>query len=321
MKKCCIRTCITALVFVVVIAIGVIVLLNLTPSQLHLADKSIAGFTLADYGLGDVKLIKIIKGARGLTAKEAKVVEHGFDATAEQTSAETLFANSNFAGADDYSQLVVSDASYDQHYLRGAADTTIAYVLDNVVAAAFTLDTGNGNKTAAMRVKEVAITKTENEGVATGHARVVMGISASSFVGNLDKISEIVGKVKIIKIPEYVFVVCTADFTINESGAQEGKIIFQNIKANVGADADNPLNTLLFGIINKAMGQETSADEDSSTAFASFVFDKVSAVINHVGKIGTASTSVDGKSVVVGSTAPGMKGVTDGKLFFITNKN
>ena len=204
--------------------------------------------------------------------------------------------------------------------MRAAADTTIAYVLDDVIAAAFSLDTGDGNTTPAMRVKEVAVTKTEQEGVFTGHMRVVIGVSTSSFIGNMAQISEIIGKVKIIKIPEYVFIVCSADFTVGTTDVQTGKIIFQNQTAHIGGYEENPLDNVLFGIIDKAMGQSYGTPAESGPAFGSFLFEKVASVVNHVGEIGTARTVGD-NFVVAGDVKAGIEGVSDGKLFFITNKN
>jgi len=320
MKKCCIRTCISALIFIVIIVIGVVVLLNLTPAQLHLADKSIAGVTLNDCGLGDVKLIKIIKGFRGLGKKEAKVVSHAYDATAEKTAAEALFADSNYASIEDYSELVVTDAVYDQRYLRGAADTTLAYVMENVLSKAYVVGSGD-NATAAMSVREVTIIKAENTSGSIGHMRVVIGVSTANFIGNLDAIKNVLDKVKIIKIPQYVFVVCEADFTVGTVGTEEGKIMFQNFSANIAGDADNPLNGMFLGIVNKAMGEDSSDTAQNGAVFSNAIFDKVASVVNHIGQIGTANTSVDGKFVVVGSVTYGMAGVTDGKLFFVTTKD
>ena len=318
MKKCCLRTCISLLVFVVIIAVGVIVLLNLTPKQLHLADKSIAGSTVEEYGLADVKLIKIIKGFRGLSKKESKVVANAYNPTDEADSAKALFANSTYEHADNYAQLVVDQATYDKRYLRSVNDTTVAYVLNNVIGETYALDAGDGNKTPAMSVREVTVSKTDKEGVQTGHLRMVVGVAAKSFI-NLEKLSGVLDKVKIIKLPEYVYVVCTADFTVSADGAQAGKIVFQNTHANIGGDEKNALNSFLFGILNKAIGQSVEDPAKNEETFASVVFDKTAAVINHIGEIGTASTSVDGKFVVVGAITRGMAGVSDGKLFFITS--
>ena len=320
MKKCCLRTCITAFVFIAIIVIGVVVLLNLTPAQLHLADKSIAGYSMADYGLGDVKLIKIFKGFRGLGKKEAKVVSHAYDATAEKTAAEALFAGSNYASTEDYSELVVTDAVYDQRYLRGAADTTLAYVMENVLSKAYVVGSGD-NATAAMSVREVTIIKAENTSGSIGHMRVVIGVSTANFIGNLDAIKNVLDKIKIIKIPQYVFVVCEADFTVGTVGTEEGKIMFQNFSANIAGDADNALNGLFLSFVNRAMGEDSSDAAQNGTVFGTAIFDKVAAAINHIGQIGVANTTTDGQFIVAGEVTHGMSGVAEGKLFFVTKKS
>lgn len=317
MKKCCLRTCITAFVFIAIIVIGVVVLLNLTPAQLHIADKSIAGFSMDAYGMGDVKLIKIIKGVRGLTKKENKVVSHAYDATAEKTAAESLFANSNFASSESYADLVVDDAIYDQRYLRGAADTTLAYVMDNILSYAYV----SGSGQAPLSVRELSVIKVENTSGSIGHMRVVIGVSTSTFLGGLSSVQDILNKVKVIKIPEYVYVVCEAEFTVGTDGTEAGKIIFQNLSANLGGDADNPLNGLILGIVNKAMGEDSSDAAQNGAVFSAAIFDKVAAAINHIGQIGVANTTTDGQFIVAGEVTHGMSGVAEGKLFFVTKKS
>jgi len=318
MKKCCIRTCITSLIFVILIAVGVVVFLNLTPTQLHLADTSIGGSTMRDYGLADVKIIKIIKGFRSLSKKEEKVVNNPYNAESEKAAARTLFANSNYAASDEYGQLVVDDAIFDERYLRGANDTTLAYILDNVIGSAYAIESSDGTKTAAMSVCEFTITKPETEGGDKGQVRMVIGVSASSFIGNLSAVSGVGDKVN-IKLPDYVYVVCTADFTVGSAGVQSGKIIFENTHANLGGDEDNVIGSFIFGIVNSAIGQEASDPSQNEVVFSNLVFDKTAAVINHIGAIGStyASDSVvpEGKPITYG-----MAGVTDGKFFFIMTK-
>lgn len=317
MKKCCVRTLITLLVFIVLIAVGVIVLLNLTPAQLHVADISIGGTTLADNGLGDVKLIKLVQGARGLTKKESAVVNNPYKASDEDSRVQAYFAGSNFAEAASYRDLFDQSVVYDKRYKRTLYDTTLAYLLDKAMGEQYTLSDGSGKTTAMFTVREVTVSRSfVNEEQEVGNMRVVIGVPTSAFVGGL---ATIVDKVKVIKMPEHVYMVFDATFTVGTEDSAQGKIIFGDVTASIGGDKSNALNDVVFAKIAKTM-QLSPAGEGAAgkTEVSNLVFEKAAAFINHLGAIGNAMTDIS--EVAVGTPKWGLIGVDVHKLNFIVTK-
>jgi len=303
MKKCCLRTLIALLIVVVIIAAGIIVLLNLTPAQLHVDGISLGGNTLADYGLSDVKIIKIIKGARSLNKKESDVVKNGYDQEQEKSAVAALFANSNLSDAENYAELLNQNAVFSQRYVRVLNDTTLAYVLDSALRETY----------PSFAVREVTITKqTADDGSSIGHLRLVAGVDTAAYIPS--SVKDTMAKVR-IKLPTYIYVVFDADFSVFASGENQGKMLFANMDASVGGDKDNVLNDVLIHFIAKTAGISTSEDGDKA-AFSRAIFDKASACINHIGAIGNANASADG--VVAGSITYGMVGVDDHKVRLIT---
>lgn len=316
MKKCCISTCIVALVILVLIVAAVVVVLNLTPAQLHFADvQLLEGISLADYGLGDVKLIKIINGAKGLATKENKVVSNGYNAETAGTAANALFAGSNYADTTDYSGLLNSDALYDKTYVRSASDTTLAYVLNNALGKSYSGSEGS----SVLAVREVTVAKTDDG----ANMRVVLGLNTTQFVSALGTVADTASKAN-ISVPEYCYVVCTADFTVGTADAQAGKVVFSNCAASLAGNAENPLNDLVLGLVDKAFGFAVEEAAQSDVVFSQNVFDKVASTINHIGAVGTASTDPT-TGVAMGTKNYGMSGVQggdnqQGALVFITTQ-
>lgn len=314
MKKCCIRTCVTFLVFAVLIATAVIVLLNMTPAKLHVADKSIAGTSFEENGLADVKFIKIFNGLRGLSKKEKSVVKNGYTATEAKTAAEEFFANSNYADASNYAALLQTSAEYNRHYMRVMADTTLAYILNDAVASLYEMTLSDGTATPALTVKEVTVNKSINaDEQQVGNIRLVVGVPAQTFLGG---IAGIVDKVKVIKLPEYVYLVFNATFTVGVDGTGRGKMIIGDVSGSIGGDENNALNAVLFNRIASAMGLE---GDDGETAIGDMLFSKVTDVVGHIGFISQVKTSSPATGEVI-SEEMGIGGIEANKITFSVYK-
>lgn len=311
MKKCCIRTFISLLIIVVLIAVAVIVLLNLTPAQLKLADKQIAGTSLAENGLGDVKLIKIAQGIRALSKKESAVVKNGFAPEQEKPRLDEFFEGSSYADATQYAGIGESTVEFNRRYMRVMADTTLAYIVNDVIGEEYKL--GTDNSTSALRVREVTITKSINDDKAVGNMHVVVGVHTSTFLGS---VVDMVKKVKVIKLPEYVYVTIDATFDVGTDGAEKGKVLIKETTAYAGGDENNALNTLLFKRLAGAM----DLSGDGQEAVGKFVVDKVTAVLSHLGVIGQASATTTLGEVTGTVDTENLQGVENHKLYLVVYK-
>jgi hypothetical protein len=304
-------------VIVLLVVIGVVVLSNMTPRKMHLEEMSLGSKTIEDYGLADVKIKNIVKGIKQLSVKESKIVDNGFSAEKEATNTKTFFADSNYANVTDYDSLTseMRAVEFDAAYKREIEDTTLAYIFDNIFGNIYE-STDNTDK-SPVSVREVTITKQGSDTSAKGHMRVVLAYSTVSFSNQISTVTDKFGKF-LPSMPSQIIVVCNADFTVNDEGkAQAGKIVFDKstISANLGGDADNPIDPLVFDLFGSAFDVKSSAADDASKVFGEYIFDTVAGVINHIGDIGLPNTA-GGK--VVSNPNRGMNGVANHKLTIIT---
>ena len=311
MKRCCISTLISLFVVIVLLVVGVVVLLNLTPAKLHLADVEIMGSTISEMGLADAKFIDIIKGVRALGAKESDVVKNAYNAETEQAAAAEAFAHSNANG--QYDKLLDDQAVFDKRYLLIVNDTTLAYVVDQAIGAAYTYQV-DGQAQAAMSVREVTVSKLEGlDGSNRGYMRVVVGVSVGAFVNSA--ITDVTDKVN-FKMPQYVYVVFEGDFDVVTSGENKGKMTFSTTKATLAGKDDNPLTGVVLKLVCTAAGISTDDTTTAEQQLCNDIFGKMSSCVSHVGLIGSAYTLADGE--IAGEVEYGLKGLAEHKLYLVT---
>ena len=94
---------ITLVLIVVLVAVAFVVVINLTPRQLGLADMQIEGQTFEELGIADVKIINIYKSIKSLSeVEEDKVVTNKYDETQEKQKSEEKFEGSTLESTDEY---------------------------------------------------------------------------------------------------------------------------------------------------------------------------------------------------------------------------
>lgn len=314
MKKCCIKVLVTFLIVVVIVFVGVVVLLNMTPRKLHLSGVSIGGGTIEEYGLADTKILQIIKGVRSATAKESAVVTNGYNAESEAERARVLFEGStNFGNVTEYSGLLDQNANFNNRYVRTAADTTLAYIVNS----AFTNSDALQLAADGFTVSELTITRSQtDEGVPTGHMRVVVSVSVNTI---LDTAKELLSKFKFIaglKTLDTLYLVCNADFSVVGEGEHAGKIVFSNVTSTIGKEDDNELTSMFFTMIASSAGAEGDV-EQYRTNLTQSLFDHIASIVNHIAEIGNSAANDSG--VMVGVKKLGMDGVEDHQLIYITS--
>lgn len=314
---CLIKLLITLAIIVAIIAIAFITVIELTPNQLHIADISIGGTSLAELGLGDVKLIDIWKAFKSLSAPdESKIV------TNAPTAADKTAANENAKGSDnisvdadgnaDYSAILKEPATYDKEYLLEYKDTTLASIFQSIVKSAKNDAAANEDIKALADIganfNELTISGKQSNGKAS--VRIVASVDLTGLKGEISKALPAAVS-NIISIPDTVYLVSYQ--TIDADS--EGKLVCtsQSIKIN---DQDNALSDAIFKVLSDKVEDKENSDKDTKTLVNEKIGDGFEYIISNLGKIGTASTDSD--KVVTGEKSLGNQGIANGKITVIT---
>ncbi len=302
--KFLIKFLISIVVILVILAIAFVVLIHLTPRQYHLENVKLGEKTIEELGLADTKIIDIYKGIKGIgKAKESDVVHNPVDKQEEKVKADDNFEGSTLDNTDDYSSVVKEPVLYDVQRLVSYDDTTIAYILDNIIQHADADSTSEVKalKDAKLSVKEVTVGKLE----ANGTLRVVSYMDLSSFT---DQIKDALGAAaNILPIPKQAYLVSDFNFTINATG----KLATTPTGICVNGNNDDPVSKAILEVFANMTGQDV--DELNGK-----LGEAISQVVGNLGMVGTAET-VGSTNVVNPLTINiGLGGVAEHKLTLIT---
>ena len=306
-----IKFLIALLVIVVILAIAFVVLINLTPRQLHLENVAIGGKTIDELGIADTKIINIYKSIKSIgKAKESDVVHNGINEEEDSASAKENTKGSTIANADDYSSVVTTPVVYDARRLVSYDDTTIAYILNNIVQNA--KDDSSAEikalKDAKIEVKELTII-VDSEGA---RMRVVSYMDLSSYEG---QIKEALGAAaNILPIPKQAYLVSEISFTVetNALSPSLGKLVTAPISISVNGNNDDPVSQAILEVMSSMAGGESIDSLNGKLGEA------ISQVVGNLGQVGTATTVGDTNVIVPLSENYGMSGVASGTLTLIT---
>ena len=231
------------LIFVVILAIIFVVLIHLTPRQYHLENVKLGDKTIEELGLADTKIIDIYKGMKNIDkVKESDVVSNPIDQEEDKASAEENFEGSNLGNTDDYSSVATQPVVYLVPKLVEYDDTTIAYILDNIVqhANADASAEIKALKDANISVKELSITK--ESGVCK--MRVVSYMDLSVYQ---DQIKDALGAAaNIIPVPKQAYLVSEFTFTVNEL---DGKMVTTPVSVCVNGNNDDPVSAAILTVM------------------------------------------------------------------------
>lgn len=330
LKGCCLTILIIVLLVVVLIGVSVAVVLNMTPDRLGIADISLdflGGKTLRDYGLADVKLKEAVKLFKEMmNPDEDKIVLNRFDESVDKPAAQSNVANSSIVkedGSYDYSSVVSGKVVYDKVYLKSYLDTTLAYMFDSMVSSAETgiEAEGDPDSRGVKFLRDINANVNEVTISASGDGYTLRIVASISLKPLQDELKNALANAKIpqslIKIPDRVYIVSYA--AISADG--EGKLITvpQDIRIN---DVENAVADAIFAALadsaSDAAGDNAGAIETSDkNAINGEILNAFAAVINNLGRIGTASVQ-NGDEVAAGSERYGNVGLGDHFLTVIT---
>lgn len=330
LKGCCLTILIIVLLVVVLIGVSVAVVLNMTPERLGIADMPLdflGGKTLRDYGLADVKLKEAVKLFKEMmNPDEDKIVLNRFDESVDKPAAQSNAANSSILkedGSYDFSSVVSEKAVYDKVYLKRYLDTTLAYMFDSMISSAETSVEAEGDpdSTGVKFLRDINANVNEVTISASGDGYTLRIVASISLKPLQDELKNALANAKIpqslIKIPDRVYIVSYA--AISADG--EGKLITvpQDIRIN---DVENAVADAIFAALadsaSDAAGDNAGAIETSDkNAINGEILNAFAAVINNLGRIGTASVQ-NGDEVAAGSERYGNEGLGDHFLTVIT---
>ncbi len=306
-------TIIVIVVIALIIGIAAIVVLNMTPNKLGFGDKPIInGESFDSLGLGDVKLINIIKQFKNIYKPDEKaIVKNGYSAGSEKPVAESnLKTGSNIEvsnGEVVYSSLITNTVEYDKEYLLTYDDKTLAYIFDQMIK-------GSDGSNAAFKtikemnasIKEVSITKS-SEGA---QFRIVMAASLANFK---EQISNELGTFAgLIKIPDTVYMVSYLKLDAVDSN---GKLCLSSVSLKLN-DQSEGVTKAIF----KVLSSQAGLSGDSETEINNNVAEAISTVVSHLGKVGTATEIEATTKEITGTAKIGETGVMMNKISVITYK-
>lgn len=277
-KGCIIVPLVTILVLVLVVVGGGLIVLNMTPADLGLADVELfEGETLATLGLADIKLKEIPKFLKELmNPDETKILENQFDATQEQGKAEDNIANSSVQkkenGDIDYSSIVTDKIIYPTKQNIEYNDTTLAYIFNQMVA-----DGAESSDEAVEFLQELDASIAEVSIKEDGTLRIVAYIDLSSLTGELKQALDEAGVGSFVKIPERVYLVSYSSLSIDA----EGKLVTESKSLKIN-DSDSPISNAIMKVLARK-ANEVAEDEGQQ-------IDTSENVVN--GKIGEAFVTV-----------------------------
>ena len=303
--KVLLRIFIALLVIVVILAIAFVVVINLTPRQLHLENVAIGGKTIDELGIADTKIIKIYKSIKSIgNAKESDVVDNPVNEQEDKAAAEENMQGSSLEDKDDYSDVTKGHVTYDVQRLVTYDDTTIAYILDNIVqnADASSSSEIKALKDANLSVKELTI------GLDSGHGtlRIVSYMDLSAYQNDIK--NALGSAASILPIPKYAYLVSDFTFTVDELG----KMVTTPTGVCINGNNDDPVSKAILDVIGSMAGGESIDSLNGKLGEA------LSQVVYNLGMIGTAETVTD--NVVNPLTINlGINGVANHKLTMITH--
>ena len=301
---------IALVVIIVILAIAFVVCINLTPRQYHLENVKLGEKTIDELELADTKIIDIYKSIKGIgKAKESDVVHNGINKEEDSASAKQNTQGSTIANKDDYSSVVTTPVVYDVRRLIDYNDTTIAYILDNIVQHAG--DDASAEvkalKDANISVKELTITVESGE----AKMRVVSYMDLSSYEA---QIKEALGAAaSILPIPKQAYLVSEFTFTVDTDplSPKLGKLVTTPTSVSINGNNDDPVSKAILEVI----GNMTGEDVDTLNGKLG---EAISQVVGNLGQVGTATTVGDTNAIVPLTENYGMSGVANNKLTLIT---
>lgn len=285
-KGCIIVPLITILVLVIVVVGAGLIVLNMTPADLGIADVELFdGETLTTLGLADVKLKEIPAFIKEIMNVEEDKIVTNAPKEEDKAAAENKIAGSSVQMKEDgvtidYSSIVTDKIIYPTKQTIEYDDTTLAYIFNQMIS-----DGAESSDEAIeflqeidASINEVTISKSE-EG---SSLRLVASIDLTSMTEELVSALKEAGVGNFIKLPEKAYLVSYSSITINEEGLVTTS---QSLKIN---DSDNPISKAIMKVLAKKANETAQEEGQQVDTNANVVNDKIGeafvSIVSNLGK-------------------------------------
>lgn len=314
---CLLKIFIAIVVIAILLVVAAVVIVNLTPDQLGIADIDINGTTLREMGLADTKIKEIIRFATDvMNANSSDIVTNPYNAQTEQSTADNNLSASVSVtpgeGGYNYTDILTDKVLYDGNYLYEYRDTTLAYLFQQMLDEANSGNADISNDALDFlnringRVEEVSI----NAAGLGYELRLVVSIDLGSYKTAIESRLPF----RIVRIPDRVYIVSYSDITANSEGelVPAGRSIRINDIESVVADA-------IFTVISADAAENVEGGEEltGQEAVNRAIGDGFAAVIANLGRVGTADCDEQTR-IVTGNVILGASGISSHALTVIT---
>lgn len=308
------------IVFVLVVGIAVLVVGNMTPTQLGVADLEFAeGMSITSLGFADTKIFDIIKMFRTLFAEPnlEDIVSNPPDEAVEGPIVEGNLSGSALGtgGTIDYLAIADNEVVYDKEYLYEYNDTTLAYMLNQIIKQGSEQAGEGEDQEAAQAFKDINANVEEiiiNVAGEERTMRFVISINVTSLIAEATaQANNPAIEFALNRLPEKVYMV--SEFTLSADAT--GKLVMVSDALRIN-DQENAISELLLGILaGKVEGEGGEGGENTNVINDGFA-EIVTKLVGNLGKVGTATK--DSSNVVTGGVVLGSVGIMNGKISVIT---
>lgn len=309
------------IVLVVVVGIGVVVLGSMTPAQLGVADFEFSeGVSIRSMGFADMKIFDIIKQFRNLFREPSleDMVSNPPDPEVEEPIVEANLGVSSASegGEIDYLAIVENAVVYDQELLLEYNDTTLAFLINEIISAGSEQAEEEGEEEAVEAFKQLSAKVEEiiiNVEGSERDMRFVISINIESLIQQATEQQDNPAlNFALRAVPSKVYMVSD----LGVSADANGKLVFVSEDLRIN-DQDNQISEIILGLLSEMVDSENSEEGSAEEVINKGFGEIVGRVVGNLGKVGTATTD-ETTHVVSGNIVLGNDGILDGKVTVIT---
>ena len=309
------------IVIVLIVGIGVVVLGSMTPAQLGVADLEFAeGVSIRSMGFADTKIFDIIKEFKNLFSEPnlEDIVSNAPDPEVEEPIVELNLGESSASvgGEIDYLKIAENAVIYDEELLLEYNDTTIAFLINEIISAGSEQAGEEGEEEAVEAFKELNAKVEEIIINVEGTERTMRFVISLNIETMIQEATEQADNpalnFALRAVPSKVYMV--SDLLV--SADANGKLVFVSEDLRIN-DQDNQISEIILGLLSERIDSENPEEGSAEEVINKGFGEIVGHVVGNLGKVGTADAN-ETTHVITGNIQLGNEGILDGKITVIT---
>lgn len=310
------------IVIVLIVGIGVVVLGSMTPAQLGVADLEFAeGVSIRSMGFADMKIFDIIKEFKNLFSEPnlEDIVSNAPDPEVEEPIVELNLRGSSAAsvgGEIDYLKIAENAVIYAEELLLEYNDTTIAFLINEIISAGSEQAGEEGEEEAVEAFKELNAKVEEIIINVEGTERTMRFVISLNIETMIQEATEQADNpalnFALRAVPSKVYMV--SDLLV--SADANGKLVFVSEDLRIN-DQVNQISEIILGLLSEMIDSENPEEGSAEEVINKGFGEIVGHVVGNLGKVGTADSN-ESTHVITGNIQLGNEGILDGKITVIT---